>query len=408
MKRTLLIVGGGIEAIPGINRAREMGLSVVVSDYNPDAPGLRVADYKLIASTYDIDRTVTAAKIFVETVKPIDGVICIATDVPATVAHVADSLSLPGIPKKSAEIAADKILMKQHFERDGIPIPRYSKVTNPEELSRKAASFHYPVVIKPVDSRGARGVLLLQDVTQLAGAFEYAKSYSPTGRVMIEAFLDGPQVSTEALVVDGEAYTVGFSDRNYEFLKRFAPHIVENGGDLPSHLSNDMQNETKSLMKDLARSMGISDGVIKGDIVIHEGIPHVIEVAARLSGGYLCSHEIPLNTGVDFVGFAIRQAMGERIKVCELTPKFNKAVSQRYFFPDPGRIVRIENAEEIANRQGIELFELRVRVGDRIGPIDNHPARAGLVIAVGETPTIARERAILAVKDLIIETEPET
>ena len=122
---------------------------------------------------------------------------------------------------------------------------------------------------------------------------------------MIEKFMKGPQVSTESLVIDGKAFTPGFSDRNYEFLNHFAPHIIENGGQLPSKLRTSTKKLVNNLIQKCSESMGIQNGVLKGDIVITNGKPFIIEIATRLSGGYFCSHEIPLNTGVDFVGAAI-------------------------------------------------------------------------------------------------------
>src|SRR5437588_8831418 len=95
--RTLVIVGGGAVAVPGIQRARAMGLHVVVSDVNPSAPGFAWADDAVVADTYDVDATLAAATKYQQTTRPIDGVICTAADVPLTVASVASALGLPGI-----------------------------------------------------------------------------------------------------------------------------------------------------------------------------------------------------------------------------------------------------------------------------------------------------------------------
>jgi hypothetical protein len=110
--KTLLIISGGLEAVPGIQQAKNMGLHVVVSDMNPNAPGSKIADNFLIADTYNIDDTVAAALHYHKTVRPIDGVICIASDVPLTVASVAHRLGLPGISIETAKLASDKLAMK--------------------------------------------------------------------------------------------------------------------------------------------------------------------------------------------------------------------------------------------------------------------------------------------------------
>ena len=404
MGKTLLIVSGGIEAIPGIHTAKGMGLHVIVSDLNPQAPGFVIADDQIIACTYDVEETVQKAKNYHKSVRKLDGVMCIASDIPFTVASVAAELGLPGIPVESAHLASDKMAMKEKFAADGVAIPWFSEIKSRNELEGIVDSQGLPLVIKPVDSRGARGVVRITEDVDLNWAFKQARKNSPTLRVMVEQYLSGPQISTESMIVNGVAYTPGFSDRNYEFLETFAPYIIENGGDIPSHIPDNHYEAVYEIVEAGARSMGITNGIVKGDIVVENGKAHIIELAARLSGGYFCTHEIPLNAGVDLVRESIKFAIGEPINPEDLKPKFNRPVSQRYLFPQPGRVVAINGVDAVANRPEISLCEVRVKVGDIIGPIHNHPARAGVVITHADTQTEARQAAVAAIKDIQIET----
>ncbi len=404
--KTLLVVSAGIEAVPGIELAKSMGLHLIASDANPEAPGFALADDHLIASTYDVEATVAAASRYHHNIRPIDGVMCIASDVPLTVASVVAELNLPGIPLESAQLATDKLAMKQRFAADAVPIPWFHAVDSADHLKSLVSTQGLPLVIKPVDSRGSRGVLRLLPETDLDWAYATARDHSPTGRVMLERFLPGPQVSTESLMIDGVAYTPGFSDRNYQYLERYAPHIIENGGQLPSHLDDATQQAVRVLVQQAALSMGIRNGVVKGDIVVTDGKPHVIELAARLSGGYFCTHEIPLNTGVDLVGAAIRQALGEPVDPADLQPRFNRPVAQRYFFPEPGVVTAVEGADAFAEHPDVAYLELRAKPGDRIGPVDSHPARAGVVITTGATrgAAVALAEAVVAGIEIKVET----
>ena len=396
--KTLLIVSGGIEAIPGIQLAKEMGLYVVVSDGGPDAPGFEHADDCIIASTYDVNETVQKAKHYHGTVREFDGAMCIASDVPLTVASVANELGLPGIPIASAELAMDKMAMKIKFHKDGVPIPNFEQIDNRDELGDIVKDWGYPVVIKPVDSRGARGVLRLTKEVDLGWAWAHSKKNSPTGRVMLEKYLEGPQVSTESMMIDGNCYTVGFADRNYEYLEKYSPFIIENGGDLPSSLPEEIQDEVKKVVQKAALSMGIVNGIVKGDIVIYDGKPYVIELAARLSGGYFCTHEIPMNSGVDLVGNAIKMAIGENVDPDDLKPKFNKNICQRYFFPKPGILNEINGLDELENNSSIKYFNLHVKPGQKIEKPTAHPSRAGMVIATGESREDTRINAKTAIE----------
>ena len=153
-------------------------------------------------------------------------------------------------------------------------------------------------------------------------------------------------------------------------------------------------------------SMGITNGVVKGDIVVDGGKPYVIELAARLSGGYFCTHEIPLNTGVDFVGQAIRLALGEKVRPDDLRPRFQRAVAQRYLFPRPGRVQCVSGVSKVKAQPNIALCDIRVAQGSVVKQIDCHPARAGVVIATGETRQAALATAVAAVDTIAVETAP--
>lgn len=405
-QRTLLIVSGGSEALAGIRTARRMGLHVVVSDGAPAAPGLTAAHEGLHASTYDIAATVAAARRYHREERPIDGVISIASDVPLTVAAVAHELGLPGPTLDTARLSADKLAMKQSLAESGVAIPAFAALPTAGDLEAYVARHGYPVVVKPVDSRGARGVLLLADARtcDLDWAHATALRESPSGRVMVERFLSGPQLSTESLVLDGVCHTIGLADRNYDRMQRFAPYVIEDGGQLPSALEASEREAVCELVQAAAEALGMRSGVLKGDIVIHDGRPHVIEVAVRLSGGYLCTHEIPLATGVDFVAQAIRVALGEVPRAQELRPMRHRGVAQRWLFPTPGRVTRVSGVEEVAARAEVALCEVRVGVGDEVPPVSSHRARAGVVIATGDSREEAVAHAERAVAGIAVDT----
>jgi biotin carboxylase len=402
--RTLLIVSGGVEAADAAKRAREMGLHVVVSDIDPNAPGFAFAHDRLIADVYGPEATATAAAKYHKEVRRIDGVICVAADAPVTAALVAERLGLPGISVASAKLACDKLAMKQRFQACGVPVPWFAPVPDIAALRAIIAERGPDLVIKPVDSRGSRGVQRLARVANLEEAFHRAQSHSPTKRVMVESYLSGPQVSTESIVTRGRCFTPGFSDRNYEFLERHAPFFIENGGDLPSHLPQRIQDAVKEVVAAAAAALGVSDGTVKGDMLVHEGKPFVIELAARLSGGFFCSREIPLNTGVDFIGCAIRVALGEAISEQELTPKMLRPVIQRYAFPGPGRVVAVRGAERARKVPGIADLIVTACPGDVIPPAGDKRPSAAMVLATG----VSREAALAAAETALSFIEIET
>ena len=163
---------------------------------------------------------------------------------------------------------------------------------------------------------------------------------------MVEQYLDGPQVSTESLSSAGDVS------------RPASPTAITNSGTLCALLHREWR---RSAQPSAARKRkqrcatwwrappapwASRDGTVKGDIVVHDGEPYVIELAARLSGGFFCTREIPLNTGVDFIGAAIKIALGETVAEDELTPKHFTPVIQRYVFPNPGTVVTMSSARK--------------------------------------------------------------
>jgi len=404
--KTLWVVSGGSEAVPGIQRAKDMGLHIVVSDINPNAPGFAIADDCIIADTYSIEETVETAVHYHKTTCPIDGVMCMASDVPLTVAGVADALGLPGLFIETARLAADKLAMKQCFVEKGIAVPWFCEIDSLDHLRQIVSEYGLPLVIKPVDSRSARGVLKLTTGVDLNWVYKHSISFSPSGRVMVEEYLEGPQISTESILIEGKAFTPGFTDRNYEFLDRFTPYIIENGGHQPSILTTEQQSTVSRLAEQAALAMGISTGIAKGDMVLTEDGPMVIEIAARLSGGWFSSDQIPLAIGVDLIGAAIKLAIGEKVEEEDLIPRYQKGVAIRYFFPEPGRVVKIKNEEQFKNTSWVHKLGFFVKPGDIVESVTNHTKRAGFVITMGDTRDQAVELAEQVVESIKIETVP--
>ena len=188
-------------------------------------------------------------------------------------------------------------------------------------------------------------------------------------------------------------------------MHKYAPSIIENGGQLPCSLPQAIQRKIEGVLAKAAKCVEINDGVIKGDIVVSGGKVHIIEIAGRLSGGYFCTHEIPLNTGVDFVGAAIKQAVGWNVEPNSLVPKQQKFVAQRYFFPSPGVVSSIKNVERFHSHPDVELLEIRVDIGDEVSEIHNHPGRAGVVITKGKDAKAAVDLAEAVVAGIEIRTE---
>ena len=221
---------------------------------------------------------------------------------------------------------------------------------------------------------------------------------------MVEEYLEGRQFSTESLFYQGRASTPGFTDRNYTRLAQFEAFMVEDGGQMPTALGRPEKDAVSKVAEQAARTLGIETGVAKGDMVLTRDGPKVIEIASRLSGGWFSSHQIPLATGVDFLGAAIGLALGESVRSEDLLPRYRKGTAIRYFFPEPGRVVAIRNRQEFEQVSWIPLMSLELEPGDQISRATDHTRRAGFVLTTGETRQEAVDRAESVTQTMQIET----
>ena len=223
---------------------------------------------------------------------------------------------------------------------------------------------------------------------------------------MVEEYLDGLQISTESIMHKGKAYTPGFADRNYEMLEIYAPNIIENGGWVPSIVTLEQRTAVEILVEQAALALGVTEGVVKGDVVLTDRGPVMIEMAARLSGGDFCESLIPIGCGVNIVEAAINVAIGHQPDLGKLRPQWNRGVVNRYFFPEPGRLVSIEGVDEVIHKEWIKKLEFWYKPGDIVPKVKSHADRFGVFLATGDTRQKAVERARWVYKTIKIITEP--
>ena len=404
--KTLMIIGAGAEQVPAYEIAKKRGFKVLGTDINEDAPALKLADFVLLVSTKDAESTAKAALEFNEKNR-IDGVMTIANDVPYTVALVAQKLGLPSISLDAASCASDKLKMKKAFNKANVSCPKFNSILSLNELSKTISNSSHPkFVLKPVDCSGARGVILIDKESDLEWAFNESLSWSKSGQLIIEEYIEGIQLSTESFILNDECFTPGISERNYSNLEDFKPYIIEDGGTIPAQLDEKTIEEISNLILRGANSMGINSGIVKGDLVIDgNGNIYIIELAARLSGGWFSTHQIPVTSGVNLVNAVMSQCLGIKIKRNDLIPSLKRATALRYFFPQAGKIVSINGIDEVSNSEGVIKYGIFKKVGDIQTKVLMHPDRFGYVLAEGETRDKAIALVNRAMKKLKIRVE---
>ncbi len=376
-RRGVIIVGAGIMQIPVIEAAKKMGLRTVVTDYNCNAPGFAMADVGLEVSTRNIDFSVLNARRIAEHI-PIDGVLTVGTDASRTVSAMAATLELPGIRYDVAERATNKVKMRQCFWDNGVPSPDFEYVWTRQEAHDAVKRLGLPCVIKPADNMGARGVKLLSEHSQVEDGFTEARRASVSGMIVVEEYMEGPELSIDALVWDGNIEIVGVGDR----IISGAPYFIELGHTMPTALDDAVVARAVAVMKQGIRALGIDVGAAKADIKLTPEGPKIGEIAARLSGGYMSGFTYPLATGVDLMSAILRISMGQAPG--DLTPKWNRVAAERGIIPRAGVITAIEGLEAARSLPGVDKIFTMYEVGDTFRPPTCNMGKFGNLIAVAD------------------------
>lgn len=397
-----MIIGGGILQVPAIQTASAMGIKTIVTDYNPEAYGLKIADYPVIMSTRDIDGTVRAAKELSEKI-PIDGVITVGTDASKTVSAVANALGLPGIKFEDAECATNKIKMRSRFQKHGVPCPDFYAVWTYTEAVDSFRKIGKTVVVKPADNMGARGVRMVDSEEALSDAFENAKRNSPSGEILVEEYMAGDELSIDSLVCNGEVYICGIADRIIER----PPFFIETGHVMPSQKEKSVLDEAVEVMKQGIKALGISIGAAKGDIKITPEGPKIVELAARLSGGFMSTYTFPYSSGVNLMKAAIEVALGKIPSAESFIPKWNKVAIERSLIPQPGVIREINGVAAAEKIPGVRNIFITREIGDEAVSPTSNVDKAGHVIVLADNHKDAFAISDEALKTIDIVTEAQ-
>jgi len=394
-KQAIFILGAGIMQLPAFEAARRNSWISIAADGNPQAPCRSRADKFLNIDLKDRIRLVQAAEELLQSYD-IRGVFTCGTDFSSSVAWIAEKLNLPGIPYQTALDCTDKYRMRKKLRENGVPCPDFCEISEEMDLLKETSKLNYPLVVKPVDNMGGRGVITVKDPESLNAAVKEAIGYSRTGRAIVEEFMDGKEFSIDALVYNDSITITGFADRHIFY----PPCFIEMGHTLPSQTDQQTQEEIFRVFKEGVKALGIHLGAAKGDMKITTRGVMIGEIAARLSGGYMSGWTFPYASGINLVEEGMRLAMG--MEPGDLTPKAHNTSSERAFISIPGVIKDIKNLDEAHNLEYVQDIFLISDVGDKVAFPLNNVMKCGNVISVAENRSDALESSLKAVSKIRI------
>ena len=399
MHETLLILGAGQMQLPAIRLAKAQGLRVICIDPQADAPGLSIADEGHVRDLGDEAFCLSIAR-----ASGIDGVMTLAAEYPIpTVARVASELGLPGISPRTATNATDKQAMRECFRQAGVPSPLSIPATAAAEARAAFAEIRGAAIVKPAKSHGGRGITCLEAgavADRVDAAFGHAMDFTRSGVVLVEEFIDGPEFSLEGVTLDGATHIVAVTDKTTSG----APHFVELGHCQPSRRpAADIAALVDVATRGVA-ALGIDWAPSHSELKLTRQGPVVVEIGARLGGGYITTHLVPLSCGVDLVGCVINLALGRQPA---LAPRHQRGAAVRFVTAQPGRIREIRGVSQARQLAGVEEVSVYCELQDEVLPLRDATGRVGHVITSAEDADTAARLADAAHAMVVVDTRPQ-
>lgn len=310
--KKILLLGGLRYLIPVINAAHQQGYYVITADYLPDNYAHKFSDEYINISITDQEGVLKEAQ-----KRHINGVISFAVDPGVvTAAYVQEQMNLPALgPYESVKILQNKDLFRHFLKDNGFNVPNAKSYDSLVEVQNDLKNWNYPVIVKPTDSAGSKGVKRVDKDTELITAAENAFANALKGKTIIEDYIEpeGCTSDSDSFSVNGEMKFITFSAQRFD--KNAINPYVPSAFSWPSTFTEKQQEYLKSELQRLITLLKMQTTVYNIETRIgKDGKAYIMEVSPR-GGGNRLSEMVKLSTGVDFITAAVRAAVGDKVDI---------------------------------------------------------------------------------------------
>lgn len=367
--KRLLILGSTKPISEIVSKAKQMGVYTVVTDNRP----LEKAPAKQIADKYfniDFSDTETVVQLIRE--ERIDGVLTGFTD--SYMQFYLDICEAAGLPcygnQRQIDIATDKAVFKQACLDAGVPVIPGTTAESLEQTEEACRQIGYPVMMKPIDNSGSRGVIKCENETELSEAYRYAMSFSSAGKIIIEKYMDCDNMAVSYFAADGDI-RLSTTDDRWVYKSDDTGSSVSAYSEYPSVYTDRYIAEVNDLVIRMLKENGFRNGMVSLQAFVDDSSFYFCEMCFRPSGGrhYLLTYD---QSGIDQLGLLIEFALtGNCSKDWEAekeTPYFREHYAMLRILGIPGRVIhRMEGFKELAENARILTTAAVLPLGARIG-----------------------------------------
>ena len=351
--KKIAIIGASYLQIPLIKKAKEMGLETHVFAWKCGDPGETEADYFYPISITEKEEILKCCKEI-----SIDAICSIASDLAVHVVnYVAHNMGLTGNSRHSTEVSTNKYKMRQAFISNGVPSPRFLE-TSPETIKEEVINIPLPVIVKPEDRSGSRGVTKVLKQSDIEDAVIKAAGYGFEKKALIEEYILGKEYSVECISYKGKHHLLAVTEK----YTTGEPHFIETGHMEPAVLDKKLLDQIQTTVFHALDTLEIEYGASHSEIKIDNGKITIVEIGARMGGDFIGSDLVKISTGVDYVKAVIDVAMGIEPEIPVIKGKNYVAI---HFITQPKDIecynrLKIEHPEYIVSSEISENPEFNV------------------------------------------------
>ena len=360
-QKKLMLLGGLRYLLPVIEAAHRLGIYVITCDYLPDNIAHKYSDEYHNVSIVDKEAVLELARKL-----QIDGIMSFAVDPGVvTAAYVQEQMELPGNPYESVCILQNKDRFRNFLTQHGFNVPKAKGFASMEDALAEKYWFPWPVIVKPTDSAGSKGVTRVNRLEDLEPALKVAFDHSISGRVIVEEFIEkqGCSSDTDCFSVDGQLKFVSFSAQRFD---EDAPNpYTPSAYSWPSTFTPAQEEELTSEIQRLLTLLGMRTSIYNIETRVGtNGKPYIMEVSPR-GGGNRLAEMLRYATGVDLITNAVRAAVGEEV-VDVKQKSYNGAWAEVVLHSDKnGKFQELSVDASTVNAKVVET-DLWVQPGDQV------------------------------------------
>jgi biotin carboxylase len=380
IQKKIVILGGGANQIPLIQRARNLGLYVIVCDFRPDIDGAKIADAHYCVDTMDVDRVIDVCK-----KENVDGIITNSEPTFLPMAQVAREVGLRCLDVEDTELYKNKFKMREFCRNHGIDSPQYALCASLDDAITAYHTIGKKCIIKPLDNSASRGVFSIKSDHDLWVHFDECLSASSVANhhVLLEEYIEGTEFTIDSLKTnEGNRCLAISSKKHYAYNENVAFQLLfENN-------SNEYDYQLLRKANDyLVEATKIPFGLTHAEYKYSNGRFYLIEIQARGGGNYIATDIVPFMSGIDSYTEQILWAIGEDPNIDYSYDDLTSRCAVLHFFDVPNEGGKVQSIRGLGYFDSLKdklQYELFFKPGDVISKAKDDAHRIGYYILKAE------------------------